>query len=157
MSTLNLGLQCVGLMREKMDDTFESEASKCNGPKELRNATSRRSNFREEALDSVSQVKALLAHTFRRLQVKGKKFTVFNAASTASIEAMWVKLQSVDSTLSSGESVTKSTLKTKPALQKFLAHCCIQCKYMFQVKKCGSLTCSMCKPPQLPADVFNRL
>ena len=62
-----------------------------------------------------------------------------------------------DSTLTSGENVTKSTLQTKPALKEFLAHCCVQRKYMFQVKKCGSLTCSMCKPPQLPAEVFNRL
>ena len=38
MSTLNLGLQCVGLMREKMDDTFESESSKCKSLKELREA-----------------------------------------------------------------------------------------------------------------------
>ena len=29
MSTLNLGLQCVGLMREKGDDEFEAEAKKC--------------------------------------------------------------------------------------------------------------------------------
>ena len=35
MSTLNLGLQCVGLMREKMDDSFESEASKCKSLKEV--------------------------------------------------------------------------------------------------------------------------
>ena len=29
MSTLNLGLQCVGLMWEKGDDEFEAEAKKC--------------------------------------------------------------------------------------------------------------------------------
>ena len=157
MSTLNLGLQCVGLMREKMDDTFESEASKCKSLKELCEAAKRRSGFREEAIDSVSHVKVLLTQIFARLQLKEKKFTVFNTASLQSIEELWRELQSVDSTLTSSENLTKRTLQTKPALKDFLAHCCVQRKYMFQVKKCGSLTCSMCKPPRLSAEVFNRL
>ena len=157
MSTLNLGLQCVGLMREKMDDTFESEASQCKSLKELCEAAKRRSGFREEAIDSVSHVKVLLTQIFARLQLKEKKFTVFNTASLQSIEELWRELQSVDFTLTSSENLTKRTLQTKPALKDFLAHCCVQRKYMFQVKKCGSLTCSMCKPPRLSAEVFNRL
>lgn len=36
MSILNLGLQCVGLAREKMPDEYESEAAKCNSLSELR-------------------------------------------------------------------------------------------------------------------------
>ena len=32
MSILNLGLQCVGLAREKMPDEYESEAVKCKSP-----------------------------------------------------------------------------------------------------------------------------
>ena len=35
MSTLNLGLQCVGLMREKLDNHFEDEVKKCNNLKQL--------------------------------------------------------------------------------------------------------------------------
>jgi len=124
MSTLNLGLQCVGLMREKMDDTFESEASKCKSLKELREAAKRRSGFREEAIDSVSHVKVLLTQIFECLQLKEKKFTVFNTASLQSIEELWRELQSVDSTLTSSENLTKRTLQTKPALKDLLAHCC---------------------------------
>lgn len=156
MSTLNLGLQCVGLMQEKMDDTFESETSKCKSLKELHEAAKRRSGFREEAIDSVSHVKVLLTQIFERLQLK-EKFTVFNTASLQSIEELWRELESVDSTLTSSENLTKRTLQTKPAPKDFLANCCVQRKYMFQVKKCGSLTCSMCKPPRLSAEVFNRL
>jgi len=78
MSTLNLVLQCVGLMREKMGDR---EVSKCNSLKEFHVAANRRSDFREEAIDSVSHVKVLLFQIFVHLQLKGKKFTVFNAAS----------------------------------------------------------------------------
>ena len=36
MSVLNLGLQCVGLAREKMTDDFEKEVAKCNSLSELR-------------------------------------------------------------------------------------------------------------------------
>ena len=36
MSTLNLGLQCVGLMREKSDSDFEAEAANCNSLLALR-------------------------------------------------------------------------------------------------------------------------
>ena len=97
MSTVNFGLQCVGLMWEKMDDSFESEVSKCKSLKELREAAKRRSGFQEEAIDSVSHVKVLLTQIFERLQLKGKKFTIFSAASPQSIEEMWKELQSVDS------------------------------------------------------------
>ena len=87
MYTLNLGLQCVGLMSEKMDDNLESEASKCKSLKELRDAAKRKPCFQEEAIDSVSHVKVLLTQIFECLQLKGKKFTVFNAASPQSIKA----------------------------------------------------------------------
>jgi len=73
-----------------------------------------------------------------------------------SIKAMWAELQSVDLTLTPGDKVTKDTLESKPALKEFLAHCCLQHKYMFQVK-CESLTCNNCKPPQLTTEVFDHL
>ena len=36
MPTLHLGLQCVGLMREKMNDEFEAIAQRCKSLKDLR-------------------------------------------------------------------------------------------------------------------------
>lgn len=45
MSTLNLGLQCIGLMREKGDSDFETEAAKCNSLVALRDAAERVPNF----------------------------------------------------------------------------------------------------------------
>lgn len=38
MSTLNLGMQCVGLMRAKGSEEYEDLAKKCNSLAELRNA-----------------------------------------------------------------------------------------------------------------------
>ena len=48
MSTLNigLGLQCVGLMREKGDVDFEAEAEKCNSLATPRDAAKRRPEFK---------------------------------------------------------------------------------------------------------------
>ena len=37
MSVLNLGLQCVGLMRAKMSEAFEKLSSRCNLFADLRN------------------------------------------------------------------------------------------------------------------------
>jgi len=37
MSTLNLGLQCIGLMRNKMDEDFETIIKNCNSMDDIRN------------------------------------------------------------------------------------------------------------------------
>ncbi len=39
MSILNLGIQCVGLMRAKGSDNFEASISNCNNLQQLRQAT----------------------------------------------------------------------------------------------------------------------
>ena len=77
MSTLNLGLQCVGLMREKGDSDFEAEAAKCNSIAALRGATQHMPNFRTEALDSIAHVKSLLVMLLERLELKKKKFSCY--------------------------------------------------------------------------------
>lgn len=100
MSTLNLGLQCIGLMREEGDPDFESEAAKCNSLASLRDAAERMPNFKSSALDSVAHVKSLLAMLVQRLELKGKKFCSFTAASDNDIDTMWSELLAVDSALS---------------------------------------------------------
>ena len=73
MSTINLGLQCVGLMREKMDDEFE-EAHRCNSLKDLRAAAVRNPNFSSTICDSMSHPKVLLfvtaCHTQRYSSIR---------------------------------------------------------------------------------------
>ena len=66
MSTLNLGLQCVGLMREKMDDEYEKTAQRCQSLKDLRKKATESADFKSMAIDSVSHVKSLLAMLFGR-------------------------------------------------------------------------------------------
>ena len=70
MSTLNLCLQCVGLMREKMDDEFEKTAQRCKSLKDLRKKATESADFKSMAI------------------VKSVKFTNLNAASEEMIGEM---------------------------------------------------------------------
>lgn len=85
MSTLNLGLQSVGLMRKEGSEQFEREVSRCGSLKTLRKAAEERVEFKEEALDSVEPVKILLTQVFERLQLGGKNIRCSPAASDKEI------------------------------------------------------------------------
>ena len=156
MSVLNLGLQCVGLMRKKMDDKFEDEATKCNSLAQLRVAAMHNSEFRSTALDSISSVKILLSQIFR-LELKDEKFNTARSASQEEMDELWSALKFVDTSLKAGELLRKANLRSKPNLQRFLDHCCVQHHYFFQIKKCGSFDCDICKPPVLSPDTFKQL
>ena len=60
MSTLNLGLQCIGLMREKMDAEYESVAGKCKTLTALREPVAKHPTFKSSTQDSIAHVKSLL-------------------------------------------------------------------------------------------------
>lgn len=50
MSILNLGLQCIGLMRERMDEDFEKVSSRCNSLADLRKLGEVNSDFVDAVL-----------------------------------------------------------------------------------------------------------
>ena len=155
MSTLNLGLQCV--MREKMDQEFEAEAAKCNSLTSLRDAAKQSPEFKTSALDSVAHVKSLLVMLLERLELKGKKFSAFPAAADDDIDSMWNEVLAIDSTLVKDLPLTKKNLSSKHNLLEFLKHCCTCRHYSFQMKKCGSSSCNICKPIRLSGDRFAEL
>ena len=132
MSTLNLGLQCIGLMQEKGDTGFEAEAAKCKSVIALCEAAVCVPNFRS-ALDSVAHVKSLLVMLLERLELKGKKFSSFAPSTEDDIDSMWSELLIVDSTLQKDESLTKKNLPSKQGLMAFLKHCCTRRHYSFHV------------------------
>ena len=146
MSALKLGLQCVGLMREKGDDEFEAKAKKCTSLATLRDAAKGWPEFRTAALDSIAHVKSLLVMLLERLELKGKKFSSFPSASEQDIDSMWKTVQEIDSTIEKDELLTKKNLPSKQGLTAFLKHCCTSRHYSFQIKKCGSKSCGMCGP-----------
>ena len=46
---------------------------------------------------------------------------------------------------------------TWTTLSEFIAHCCRQRHYFFDILKCGKTECSLCKPPRLPQSEFQKL
>ena len=81
----------------------------------------------------------------------------FAPLSEEDIESMWSKLLIVDPALQKEESLKKKNLPSKQGLMAFLKHCCTRRHYSFQIKKCGSSTCDICKPVRLPKEVFDTL
>ena len=94
MSTLNLGLQSVGLMRQAGDETFENEIHKCKNMDDMRKKSSENDSFRTASLDSVAPVKALHSQVFQRLELKEKSIKMGTAVSQADIDAPWKSLLS---------------------------------------------------------------
>lgn len=60
MSIVNLGLQCVGLARQEMDDENERLPAKAGNMKELRNLLAKHPGFEKAVLDSVESVRIQL-------------------------------------------------------------------------------------------------
>jgi len=82
MSLLNLGLQCVGMMRREGNELFEREMAQCGNIKALRKAGDRREEFKSDLHDSVESGKILLSQTFQRLQLKQKMFHIYPLQQT---------------------------------------------------------------------------
>ena len=157
ISTLKLGLQCVGLMRERGDDEFEAEAGKCSSLATLRDAAKRQPEFKLAPLDSIAHVKSLLVMLLGCLELKGKKFSTFPLASEQDIDSMWEMVREIDSTIDKNEPLTKKTLASKQELTAYFRHCCTIRHYSFQIKKCGTESCALCGPVRLQKEVFDQL
>ena len=158
MSVLNLGLQCIGLMREKMGEDFEKLSSRCNSLADLRKMAKGNPSFAGTVADSMSLVKILLTDIFTRLELQSKKFSVFFSASSSDIALFWESMLAIDNTLKdpSGK-YRKATLTKNPSLRYFFDHCCRVRHYTFSILKCGSSSCSICRPTRLLPSVFNEI
>ena len=82
---------------------------------------------------------------------------MFSAANEDDLDLMWSEVQKVDSALMKDESLTKRSLPSKPDLVSFFEHCCVRHHYCFQIKKCGAVECSICKPPKLSKEIFDTI
>ena len=151
MSLLNIGLQCVGLMRVKMSDEFESAVQNCNNLQQLRKAADVR---RDELSSSLKPTVDLLHDVFTRLELKGEPFEMYEAASDDEIEEFWSVLLLIDASLTR-ENTTRKHISKKSDICVFLKHCCKARHYSFQIKKCASLSCTICKPVRMNSDVFS--
>ena len=153
MAVVNLGLQCIGIMRTEGSDAFEQAIKNVSNLQQLRQAAY---NFKDDYNQSIAAPKALLSNITKRLELKGEKLKVFESAKEQEIEAFWEVLLTVDDTLRMTDT-TKAVLKSKEKLQKFMKHCCQIRKYSFCIKKCGSSDCTLCKPVRIDPEVFKSI
>ena len=157
MSVLNLGLQSVGIARVTMPDEFESEVSKCNNLSELRSIASRNTGIKEAVHNSLSPVKALLCSIFVRLKLHENFIECFEAASERELSEFWTAVIAMDATLQEGGQYRKEDLPLHKSLNEFILHCCQSSQYTFDILKCGSAVCNICKPFHLPPEIFHKL
>ncbi len=157
MSIVNLGLQCVGLMRGKMSDEHEAAISHCNTLSQLRQAAKNKPELVPAILDSIDSTKILLSDILRRLELQGEKFLIYSAASEDSMKELWSELEAVDPTLEYGGQFRKADLDKFQTLVTFMEHCCQTRHYSFTIKKCGEPSCTLCKPVRAPRESFDVL
>ena len=86
-------------MRDKMDERFDDEAARCNSLTALCETAKKVPGFLKALLDSIARLKCLLASPTNWLQLKGKIFTTYSAASESQIEELWNLISQVDPSL----------------------------------------------------------
>ncbi len=150
MSIVNIGLQCVGLMREKMSKEFEASISNCNNVKQLRQACV---STQDELQASLKPPISLLRDIMGRLELKGEAFEVYNAATEDEITEFWSTLLLIDKSLTM-QDTTKKHMKDRKDMCAFINYCCQSRHYSFQIKKCGQSSCKICKPVRMDDNIF---
>ena len=155
MAALNLGLQCVGLDREKMPEEYEIEVAKCNNLTQLRKIAERNDQFVGAVRDSLSPVKSLLCDIFSRLQLQEKPIQAYESATPQEISEFWTGIMAIDKTLEEGGRYVKANIDEHKKISEFFQHYCRTGHYTFDVLKCGKDTCKLCKPVRLPRGDFD--
>ena len=145
MSILNLGLQCIGLMRAEMDEEFEEIMKYCNSMEDIRKKAEEKPELKEQLLNSLHPTIELMESVIKRLELKEEPFDTFKAASDEEITTLWNSLLLIDDSLTM-EDNSKKSIQNKFEFLEFYNHCCRSRHYFFEIKKCGSLDCHICKP-----------
>ena len=156
MSLLNIGLQAVGIMREKKSDQFEAALKSANSMEDIRKIATKTEKFKEEFISSMLPPIELIKSTFSGLELKGVPVQSLEAASEEDIERLFAKIITVDSSVQKSDTQNRDLSKRKK-LQEYLDHLCVHRHYYFSIRKCGATDCTMCSVPRLPPEVFQQL
>lgn len=153
MSIVNLGLQCVGIMRKEGSNDFERSVKNANNLEAVRKATSK---SKEEVRESLKPPLQFLRDITSRLKLKGESFILVESADDQEIEDFWEVLLLIEDSLQQSDSA-KAILSSRPKLKEFLEHCCQLRHYSFCIKKCGNDSCTICLPVRMDATLFSAL
>lgn len=143
MSTLNLALQNVSLMREKMDDEMERAIKHKNNISAIRDAFDETPGLSEAVRESTSSVISLLNERFSRMKLKGNPIIPRPAASQDDVVDNFESVHFIDSSVQMRE-LNQASLKNAKDLHMFMKAHCNSTHYLFQVKKCGEESCFHC-------------
>ena len=141
MSIFNLGFQSIGLMRSKMSEPAEAALKNCNSIALLRKAGE---PFKGEISKSLESITSLLSDVISLLQLKEKKFQVYESSSSEHIDNFWEVLQLIEPLLTIKDTTKKDTTN-KDGLKAFYEHC-YRSRHFFSTKKCGEEQCEICGP-----------
>ena len=119
MSILNLELQYVSLMHQKMNWELEEIMSKCNSMNDIRKAAEKTPNLKENLKQSLNPMITLLNDVFKRLKLKDKNFETFEAASELDMNTLWNSILSLDQTLTK-EDKSWANIKNKASVLNFI-------------------------------------
>ena len=154
MSILNCALQSVGLMRTSTDK--EELLKKCGNTTEIRKLAEDNVSVKESIQDSLQAPMSMLGGLIMNLKLKEDQFSIFQASKSDDMENLWANILKIDPTMTR-QCTTKKSIEKKQLFNKFLeTHCRIR-HYMFSIKKCGKDSCTICKAPRLPAELFNEI
>jgi hypothetical protein len=96
MSILNLGLQSVGLMRQKMGQEFEDLIEGCNSMEAIREAAIKEPRLKKELKQSLQPTIDLVNSIFHRQSLKDRPFKTFEAATEQEIDNLWESILQLD-------------------------------------------------------------
>jgi len=153
MSIVNLGLQCIGMMRRERSQEIERAIKHAKNISQVCEASP---NYKADLEMSLQSPIELLTSITEWLELKGKKFHVFNSATENEISDFWESLNFIDPSIEESDS-SKAVLSSGPQLQAFMEHCCQQCHYSFCIKKCGNAECHICSPVRMDTELFQTL
>jgi hypothetical protein len=107
MSILNLGMQCVGLMCQKMNAEMENLMSGCNSMEDIREKAKINNQLEKELLASLEPTKELLNNIFEHQSLKDEPFEVFEPATKSEMENFWEFVHIIDDSITMDDTSQK--------------------------------------------------
>ena len=139
-----------GLKRKQVSPDTEKAQ---NSLKQIRSAGNQ---FKREIAESIQPVVDLLSDILDWLELKRKKFQVEGACSKSDVEHFWEILHLVEPSLTS-QDTSCDKVKDMQDLQVFFNHFCQMRHYTFCIKKCGDISCIICKPVKMDKEKSKNL
>ena len=149
-------------LNEAADEWQAWSHASCNNASKLRHVGEKKPKIIPAISDYIAPVKILLSSVPQPLKLHDKQFRVFSVAMEDDLKELWCELDSIDKSLVYGgqnckKCLGKKCLESHPNLVNFIWHCCNARHYSFAIKKCGDPSCPICKPVQIPREMFEKL